>query len=67
MGPQGDGARAQAKKKPRPKARQFIREETPRKGRSGRAASQPKIYGAAHNPASPFSRIFENFVISIIE
>jgi hypothetical protein len=27
------------KKKTRPKARQFIREETPRKGRSGMAAS----------------------------
>src|SRR5580700_7428420 len=35
-------SRAQAKKKPRPKARQFIREETPRKGRGVRDASHPQ-------------------------
>jgi hypothetical protein len=33
-------ANVQAKKKPRPKARQFIREETPRKGRGVSDASQ---------------------------
>jgi hypothetical protein len=33
-------ADGQAKKKPRPKARQFIREETPRKGRGVSDASQ---------------------------
>jgi len=33
----------QAKKKPRPKARQFIREETPRKGRDVNDASQTTI------------------------
>jgi hypothetical protein len=43
MGVGGRGlalARGQAKKKPRPKARQFIREETPRKGRGVSDASQ---------------------------
>jgi hypothetical protein len=41
-----------AKKKPRPKARQFIREETPRKGRGVSDASRANIYGAAHNRSS---------------
>ena len=45
-------SRAQAKKKPRPKARQFIREETPRKGRGVSDASQSLIYGAPHNRSS---------------
>jgi hypothetical protein len=36
-------ARLQAKKKPRPKTRQFIREETPRKGRGVSDASHFEI------------------------
>jgi len=51
-GPAEQGPDLKAKKKPRPKARQFIREETPRKGRGVSDASQSAIYGAAHNRSS---------------
>jgi len=38
--PESGATGVQAKKKPGSKAGQFIREETPRKGRGGEAASQ---------------------------
>jgi hypothetical protein len=46
-----------AKKKPRPKARQFIREETPRKGRGVSDASQLDLYGAPHKSTTEKSRV----------
>jgi hypothetical protein len=44
--------RLQDKKKPRPKARQFIREETPRKGRDVSDVSRACVYCATHKTAS---------------